>query len=407
MTGVGEDGRGERSGSAGAADRAPAAAARGVDVDGEVVRYGGEVRLRALGASGGDAVLIARLREDGAATASRSEIAASAGAEPDGLHPSTGRGVGGGQGGATDGEHQRRRRRVGGAIGGVPRGEEDANARVSEIRLGRGIGRGLTVLTPAVADDRADGRRGVVGDEEAVVLVAVGLDEDELAGRAARARHVEVERCFHVPVIRRSGRRRQRARRARLVDLLEAAVRRGARGQAVLGAVDLEVRLGLRVVKRIYDRNGPRTAGGGNLVGRLKVRRAEPGDRGGGAEVRAGKVAMLVHPDVREAVFAGTRATDRPAWKLGEPLQLLRNGGRLLRGAGGLLTPHLHRRRPRGTTRHPQHGRCCDQKTLRRVLDQAHAPILASKQARFKPCETASGQSRVANIQTNVSRRIV
>ncbi len=89
----------------------------------------------------------------------------------------------------------------------------------------------------------------------------------------------------------------------RLVDLLEAAVGGGARGQAVRGAVVGEVGLRRRVVEGIDDRHRLARAGGagGQGVGALEVARpvAAGGRRGGLGLV--GQVADQLELAVREA----------------------------------------------------------------------------------------------------------
>src|SRR5262249_30684335 len=145
---------------------------------------------------------------------------------------------------------------------------------------------------------------------EVVHARRVRLDEEELAVRARGRRHVEVERDLAGPAVVS---RRQRARVAVLVHLLEAAVRGGARRQAVLRAVDREVGLGLRVVERVdYRDRLAGAAGGRDLVGADEVGRAEAARRrevldlavGRDADARvAGQLAALrrrAHRLVRE-----------------------------------------------------------------------------------------------------------
>ena len=81
--------------------------------------------------------------------------------------------------------------------------------------------------------------------------VAVGLDEHELALRAERADHLEVERHLLRPsaVVPRVG------RTAPLVDLPEAPVRGRARRQPERRAVDAQVGLGGGVIEGVDDRH--------------------------------------------------------------------------------------------------------------------------------------------------------
>ena len=162
-------------------------------------------------------------------------------------------------------------------VGGVVRVDGRAFRAAVAVRdrgraeLGRGIDAGAEVRV---------GRRG-------------RLDEEDVARGTDRRDHVEVERDLARPARVRGG---QRAG-AGLADLLEAAVRRGAGGQAVLGAVDGEVRLCVRVVIRVDDRDGEDRRGRGReVVHADHVRRAEParGGRGVGLEAVVGHANLRV-----------------------------------------------------------------------------------------------------------------
>src|SRR4029077_2368419 len=112
---------------------------------------------------------------------------------------------------------------------------------------------GVLRTAPAIGDELGAERDGLVLGR---VQIGVGrrrrLDQDDVAVRADRRDHVDVERLFASPagVVRW-----QRAGRAVLVDLAEAAVRDGTGGQAPLAAVSSQVRGGIRVVHRVYDRD--------------------------------------------------------------------------------------------------------------------------------------------------------
>src|SRR5262249_51709696 len=123
---------------------------------------------------------------------------------------------------------------------------------------------------------RAERDRRVDRRAEAVHVRRRRLDEEDLALRADRRRHLDVERDLAGPALVGG---RQRARLPRLVHLLEAAVGRRARRQAVLRAVDAEVLLGVRVVHRVDDRDGQARAlrlidlVGGDEIGRPEAAR--------------------------------------------------------------------------------------------------------------------------------------
>ena len=97
---------------------------------------------------------------------------------------------------------------------------------------------------------------------EVADLGAVRLDQDDVAVRADRGHHVQVQGLLLVPAgLARCA--RQRAGQAILVDLAETAAGHGARGQVVLGAVQPQVRCGVRVVEGVHDRDRLAPAGRG------------------------------------------------------------------------------------------------------------------------------------------------
>src|SRR5581483_12413548 len=87
--------------------------------------------------------------------------------------------------------------------------------------------------------------------------IAIGFDEQDLRTGSDGVRPFDVERNLQRPAAIRA----RVARAAALVDLLEAAVGRGAGGQAILLAEDVEVTLDRRVVVGIDDGDGLAGAG--------------------------------------------------------------------------------------------------------------------------------------------------
>ncbi len=162
-----------------------------------------------------------------------------------------------------------RRRERGPADGGDVRvggGELDAVPLVA----GRHRDRDAGVLVVLGADGRVaralrsavavrDGRcalrdRLVDGGAEIRVGRAGRLDEQDVAQRADRRDHLDVEHDLACPAGIRGG---QRARRPVLVDLAEAAVRRRAGRQAELAAVRGQVALRTGIVVGVDDRHRP------------------------------------------------------------------------------------------------------------------------------------------------------
>src|SRR5262249_13615874 len=160
---------------------------------------------------------------------------------------------------AADGRDERRHARIIGAASGeaaVARRDEDAGLGRRWLEVGALEARYVARLRPAPAV-AYDGRAGVGGrvlrDEEAVALIILRLDQEQLAAGAGGAGHVEVERGLDGPIVAGRRRRRQRRRRAVLVDDPQAAVGFGARRQAKLRAIRSEVALGVRIAKGVHD----------------------------------------------------------------------------------------------------------------------------------------------------------
>ena len=168
-------------------------------------------------------------------------------------------------------------------------------------------------LGPAVAvRDRGHARRRR-GRVDRLVEVGVGravrLDQQDVAVRAGRRDHVEVEADLQSPAVVDG---RQGRRGAVLVDLLEAAVGGGARRQPVVLAVDGEVLLGVRVVVGVDD--GDRLAAGrraGELVRRLDVGRPVAARRRRGH--RAEHAVGAAHRDQLAEARRDRRAARVPA----------------------------------------------------------------------------------------------
>src|SRR5208282_893941 len=88
------------------------------------------------------------------------------------------------------------------AVGGVTGGCGVDHARYAEVlRVVGGIG-GCLASAPAVGDVLGAKRRGggLLGDVQAVAGVVVGLDQVDLAERADRRDHVDVEGFLFGPV---------------------------------------------------------------------------------------------------------------------------------------------------------------------------------------------------------------
>ena len=165
------------------------------------------------------------------------------------------------------------------------------------------------------------------------VAEAVGprLDQDQLAGRARRRRHVEVERGLDVPAVGDRG-------AAAHGDLAEAAVGGGARGQAEPGPVGGEVGLGIGGVEGVDDRDRlPAPAAHRQRVRRLELRRGvavrRRRRRGHRGLDPPAPVAAHAHPQEAAGVLGAVLAAGR------HPDGRRRRGRRGRRGGGG------HRRR--------------------------------------------------------------
>ena len=159
---------------------------------------------------------------------------------PHGLDPAARRRRRLGQRRAADRGHVRRRRRILDAVATIARRREDADARVVEVlRVRRRVARVLAAAV-AVRDDRRAQRHGRVHRR---CRGRPSLAEVASTSRILQFGHAAetMSRSSAIsPAQPRVG-RRQRAGRAALVHLLEAAVRRGARRQAELRAIGPEV----------------------------------------------------------------------------------------------------------------------------------------------------------------------
>ncbi len=263
-------GRDHRGGRAGAAVALPAGA-QGTErrVDGNVVsdrRHVGDTAPRAAG------VLLelrfGLVRRTARARAVEAPL-------PHGLVPAARAAWVGGQIRAADRRH-----------GGQGGRERDAVAVVTARRDDRDTG--VVVGGPVHLLVRGEVTRAAVGvgdvlgaqlhglvdtGREPVQAVVVRLHEQDVRTGGDGGDHVEVEGDLTGPHVVRRG----IVRAAALVDLLEAAVVRGARRQTVLGAVDRQVRLGVGVVVRVDDGDGLSGAAvGREAVGALQVLGAEP-----------------------------------------------------------------------------------------------------------------------------------
>ena len=77
------------------------------------------------------------------------------------------------------------------------------------------------------------------------------MDQQDLAVRADRARHIEIERLLLGPASIRA----RRVGAAVLVTDDQAAIGDGAGRQAKLAAIDLQIGLGVRIAKGVDDRD--------------------------------------------------------------------------------------------------------------------------------------------------------
>ena len=160
--------------------------------------------------------------------------------------------------------------------------------RVARARLASAV---------AVADDVRTGIDGRVdGRPERCKRGAAGLDQDDVAVRADRRGHVQIERYLLAPTAVCA---RIRALHAVLIQLLEAAVRPGARRQAVLRAIRAEVGFGVGIVVRIDDPDRlAGAAGGWKRIRRLQIARSVPCNGGGEGVPLAGKIVYRCIADV-------------------------------------------------------------------------------------------------------------
>src|SRR4029077_114824 len=156
---------------------------------------------------------------------------------PGGLGPAAR--VGGvAEGRAADRGHVPRGGRVLDAVAAVAGGHRDRNARVVEVGVVGGLGARLAAAVAVGDHAGAEPGRRVLGRVEAGVLVVGRLDQEDLAAGADGRGHLQIELGLERPalVVRWVA-----ALRAGLVDLLEAAVGRGAGRQAVIGAIGAHV----------------------------------------------------------------------------------------------------------------------------------------------------------------------
>ena len=116
-----------------------------------------------------------------------------------------------------------------------------------------GIARLPEELAAAIAvADRGGAEHGFVHcGAEVGEAVRVRLDEQDLAVRADRGDHLDVE----IDLLPPPGVGRRRRRASSLVDFRETAVRRGAGRQAELAAVSGEIGCGVRIVVSVDDRD--------------------------------------------------------------------------------------------------------------------------------------------------------
>ena len=252
----------DRRGGAGAAHLEPAALAVGV-VDrqaGVGIRDRGDVVIGPLRAAG--VGLPGRLRV--IRRAARAGAFAAGAAAPHGLGPAA-RVRRGAERGAADGGHVLRCCRVGDAVSVVTGRSGDRHAGMVVVLAVVGCVGGRLRTAVAVGHEvGAERYRGVHPGAQVSGVGAVRLDQDDVAQRADRRHHVDVERFLDVPsVAARCG--RQRAGLALFVDLLEAAA--AASGQAPVGAVSGEVGGGIRVVIGVDDSHRLAAARGGRRKG--------------------------------------------------------------------------------------------------------------------------------------------
>ncbi len=279
LIGDGQQGSPLRSPSAGASELDPAVARAVVEervINGEPgARAGvvGDVRVGSLRGLGHHPVLIRWLSLVGARTA--------AAAAPAGL---TKIGVAAAevQRGPPHREHVRRGGGPGNRGPAIARGRHEGHARVAEIAVVRRFARELTAA-PAQRDHAGMAGRVTHGRQKIGITGRGRLHQQNLRPRRDGVRPLDIEGLLQLPPARRVGRRQAGA--AILVDAGD-----GRRGQTELGAEGVQVRLDVRVVIGIHDRN--------------RLARAVPSD---GAE------ADLVEPvgllNLRRRVRAGGRGT--------------------------------------------------------------------------------------------------
>src|SRR5437763_9384155 len=123
--------------------------------------------------------------------------------------------------------------------------------------------------------------RLVDGGEHVAAVAAAGFHEQDPAARAGRGHHVHVKGDLAGPPGVSGG---QGAGLTVLVDLPEAPVGGGTRGQPELRPVHREIGLGGRVVVRVDDGDGRARVADREPVGALQVGRTVPGRRDPGAE---------------------------------------------------------------------------------------------------------------------------
>ena len=217
----------------------------------------------------------------------------------------------------------------------------------------------------AVADGghAGDARRVVLGGAKDGDVLGGRLDEEDVAVGAGGRDHLEVEGGLLRPA--RVGRRIVGATAP--VDLAEAAVRGGARGQTHRGAVHGEVGLGVGVVHGVDHRDGAAGgAGAGDPVGAAQV--------GGGVAVGGAAGRLRRRGGGRASAEQAAQAERKAAEQAAEKAAARRRCGEEDRhaprlageglGAGGEPRarghPRLGRGERRGQAEQAGHEKCGD-----------------------------------------------
>ena len=247
-----------------------------------------------MGAAG--VVLPGRLGFVGRAAAARTGPA-TLGVPPGGGHR--------GQRGATDSGDVLRRRGVLHPVAAVTRAGRDRDPRMTVVA---GVVAGLSRrFRGAVAVGHRDGTQPDGGVDRRPQIGqggGVGLHQQDLAVRAGRRHHVQVQHDLLSPASVRGRRRGPPV----LVHLAEAAT--GAGRQPVLRPVGVQVALRGRQVVGVHGGDRPAATGrtGGQLVGRLLITRSIPARRGGAAGQRSSH--LQVDDRVARSPMRRRRAAD-------------------------------------------------------------------------------------------------